>query len=874
MVVPFGESALTWLLKESLCGNARTTMMACVSPCGAHERETVSTLRYAASAKLLTTSARVSSVPLMARIEALTSEVEFLKGELKANDEANKRMATMTTQQQQLLLSPPPSSSAAASASASSSSSHTAAPHGVSGRHIEGRGGEEEEEGGHNEQQQHLVSVMALLQHELAHVSKEQARLGKRQEAKEILARPARSRRASLMQEQAIKTLQGGGDGDGDSDGGTHHRHHHKGSDDSTGGLSMELLCPGSSSSGSGKNGGGGGNDDDDGWGNNTNDSNADNSGGGDGGGGGGSESDESLYVPLSQNTTGDLAAVRKYWSTADATIAVDNRPTLCALLSNVNADPLLSGKLLLPLSVGGKNLRVGRGMGGSSHQGQGATASPSCHQVQDLELDGYSDIKAEHCVIEYELPPGSKLPTIGSTGEERSVTLADVIEQTVPVPEGFITPLVRSTTTTVTTTTSSTSTNEATLKKKKEQEREDNVEDEDGGGGSGLFQDMQHLEDEAEDGVAEVHVNGERIFGRTRISHGDRIVLGSFSFVGVFVEAPQVLRRRRRALTQAAMAKAASTSKKSQKGKGGSSRGGDGGGSGSESDDDDDDADNAVSPWDRQAIETASKQRLLAADALAEVAYARAMDALTFTDALREMLRSTVKKSHPGHHSAAAATAAGSFVASADTDKIKNQLITSSSNGGGARAEDGQGQGQSGFESSAELVTAHHGARQANCISGELGLGLGFKIVVASSVDVKVSLPHVDVGASLADWTKITLRIEGWCLLPSGDAFGNHGEHEQLWGASHDGGGGGSRSEEENCGVGAQSGGGGEAAAAAAAAAAARAAKLRAATVLKYREYDEDDDGDCSSDDVSSRERAREREREEDVEEMSCLKL
>lgn len=45
--VPYRNSTLTWLLKESLGGNAKTTMLATISPADAHYDETVSTLKYA-----------------------------------------------------------------------------------------------------------------------------------------------------------------------------------------------------------------------------------------------------------------------------------------------------------------------------------------------------------------------------------------------------------------------------------------------------------------------------------------------------------------------------------------------------------------------------------------------------------------------------------------------------------------------------------------------------------------------------------------------------------------------------------------------------------------------------------------------------------
>jgi hypothetical protein len=44
--VPFRNSTLTWLLKESLGGNSKTVMLGVISPCHRHYQETLSTLRY------------------------------------------------------------------------------------------------------------------------------------------------------------------------------------------------------------------------------------------------------------------------------------------------------------------------------------------------------------------------------------------------------------------------------------------------------------------------------------------------------------------------------------------------------------------------------------------------------------------------------------------------------------------------------------------------------------------------------------------------------------------------------------------------------------------------------------------------------------
>ncbi|KAL4867529.1 hypothetical protein BDV12DRAFT_186588 [Aspergillus spectabilis] len=63
-VVPYRDSILTWLLKDSLGGNSKTAMIACISP--TDYEETLSTLRYADQAKHIRTRARVNQDHLSA----------------------------------------------------------------------------------------------------------------------------------------------------------------------------------------------------------------------------------------------------------------------------------------------------------------------------------------------------------------------------------------------------------------------------------------------------------------------------------------------------------------------------------------------------------------------------------------------------------------------------------------------------------------------------------------------------------------------------------------------------------------------------------------------------------------------------------------
>mmetsp|Transcript_32558 Transcript_32558/g.98221 ORF Transcript_32558/g.98221 Transcript_32558/m.98221 type:complete len:877 (+) Transcript_32558:531-3161(+) len=80
--VPYRDSVLTWLLKDSLGGNSKTVMVATVSPSVDNIDETVSTLRYANSAKQIVNEAVVNEDPKAAMIRDLREELERLRAEV------------------------------------------------------------------------------------------------------------------------------------------------------------------------------------------------------------------------------------------------------------------------------------------------------------------------------------------------------------------------------------------------------------------------------------------------------------------------------------------------------------------------------------------------------------------------------------------------------------------------------------------------------------------------------------------------------------------------------------------------------------------------------------------------------------------------
>ncbi len=94
-VVPYRDSILTWLLKDSLGGNSKTAMIACIAP--SDYDETLSTLRYADQAKHIRTRAivnqdSVSAAERDAQIAEMQNTIRELQVQVNlANQAANER---------------------------------------------------------------------------------------------------------------------------------------------------------------------------------------------------------------------------------------------------------------------------------------------------------------------------------------------------------------------------------------------------------------------------------------------------------------------------------------------------------------------------------------------------------------------------------------------------------------------------------------------------------------------------------------------------------------------------------------------------------------------------------------------------------------
>jgi hypothetical protein len=78
-IAPYRDSKLTYLLKPFLGGNAKTTMIAALSPASINFEETLGTLRYAWQVKAIKNNAVINESPQDKLIRELREEIERLK---------------------------------------------------------------------------------------------------------------------------------------------------------------------------------------------------------------------------------------------------------------------------------------------------------------------------------------------------------------------------------------------------------------------------------------------------------------------------------------------------------------------------------------------------------------------------------------------------------------------------------------------------------------------------------------------------------------------------------------------------------------------------------------------------------------------------
>jgi pSer/pThr/pTyr-binding forkhead associated (FHA) protein len=86
--IPYRNSQLTFIMKESLGGNSKTAMIAAISPASINYSETLSTLRYAQRAKQITNKAKVNEDPQERMIKSLQEEIARLNGLIQHNPDS------------------------------------------------------------------------------------------------------------------------------------------------------------------------------------------------------------------------------------------------------------------------------------------------------------------------------------------------------------------------------------------------------------------------------------------------------------------------------------------------------------------------------------------------------------------------------------------------------------------------------------------------------------------------------------------------------------------------------------------------------------------------------------------------------------------
>ncbi|KAK4434404.1 Kinesin-like protein KIN-4A [Sesamum alatum] len=82
--VPYRDSKLTRLLQDSLGGNSRTVMIACISPADINAEETLNTLKYANRARNIQNKPVINRDPISNEMLKMRQQLEYLQAELCA----------------------------------------------------------------------------------------------------------------------------------------------------------------------------------------------------------------------------------------------------------------------------------------------------------------------------------------------------------------------------------------------------------------------------------------------------------------------------------------------------------------------------------------------------------------------------------------------------------------------------------------------------------------------------------------------------------------------------------------------------------------------------------------------------------------------
>lgn len=87
--IQYRDSKLTFLLRDSLGGNSRTAVIACVSPSWSCQGESLSTLRFAKRAKMIKNKAIVNQ-DIHGSLEDMRAEIKRLQAALEAKDQQDR----------------------------------------------------------------------------------------------------------------------------------------------------------------------------------------------------------------------------------------------------------------------------------------------------------------------------------------------------------------------------------------------------------------------------------------------------------------------------------------------------------------------------------------------------------------------------------------------------------------------------------------------------------------------------------------------------------------------------------------------------------------------------------------------------------------
>ncbi|KAK8758441.1 hypothetical protein V5799_003929 [Amblyomma americanum] len=90
--IPYRDSVLTWLLRDSLGGNSKTIMIATISPAECNYGETLSTLRYANRAKNIINKPTINEDPNVKLIKELREEIARLRSRIGGDDSSTQVM--------------------------------------------------------------------------------------------------------------------------------------------------------------------------------------------------------------------------------------------------------------------------------------------------------------------------------------------------------------------------------------------------------------------------------------------------------------------------------------------------------------------------------------------------------------------------------------------------------------------------------------------------------------------------------------------------------------------------------------------------------------------------------------------------------------